>query len=128
MPSIGPLRRMSISTRSGRFVVAASIASRPLSTTASTWHPMPRNVAARSMATIISSSTMTTRVSGMRAPLGRKFDPELRADDAPHFQTSVDLLHQSAHELQAERVDRMQVELRREADAVVADDDDAAVV
>src|ERR1043165_9335720 len=83
-----------------------------------------------SMATIVSSSTTSTRPSGMRALL-READRERRARPvlaAANRHRSVDLLDESLDELQAERRAAPERRLRREPDAVVAERERAAAV
>src|SRR5436305_913770 len=120
MPSIGPLRRMSMRMRSGWWDAAASIAPAPVAAVPATWYPRRRRVDARSIATIVSSSTMRIRACGIRPSLHGKRYMERRAPLAPlHVNDAADLSNEAGYQLEAQRVGRGEVELRREADTVV---------
>src|SRR5205807_27254 len=119
--SIGPFRRMSMRTRSGLCEAARSMAEGPVPTMPTTVYPRRRSVAARSMATIVSSSTMRIRASGIGPSSGWERHLEFGAtlprlhDDRP-----VDLLYQPLHQLQAECLGLTEIEAGRKAHAVVA--------
>src|SRR5262249_27550504 len=124
-PSMGPFKRISISTRSGRFFAALAMASGAEWATAVTSYPRRVRRASMSFAVMPSSSTTMMRALPivdllLRMLLLRKTDRDgcamLRADDDAAGQ----LLHQGLHQLPAHRARFAPIGFRRKPDAVVA--------
>src|SRR3954451_16171823 len=127
IPFISPRRRMSIRIRSGRAASAVSTAAAPLETTPTTTYPSCFRLSARSMATMLSSSTTSRRASsGMAATLHRERDLVFGSGGGHDDDRAADLIDQTAHQPQAEGGSAVHVERFRQAHAVVRDDQAAA--